>query len=67
MSSSASGRGGQVADHGNTYAVRIIVDGRALPLKEFLHDMIGGAVHGLVGGLRGVSEPTEVAIEVTRR
>jgi hypothetical protein len=57
---------GEVRDAGTTFAVRIEIDGRPLVLKEFLHDMIGGAVHGLVSGLRDVESPRTIRIDVTR-
>ncbi len=59
--------GGEVRDRGLRYEVRVEVDGRALPLKEFLHDLIGGAVTGLLSGLRGAGEASEVRLEIRRR
>jgi hypothetical protein len=60
-------RPGQRGDHGERYEVVIEVDGRPVPLKVFLHDLIGGAAVGLLSGLRGVDDPDHVRIEVRRR
>lgn len=57
---------GAAAREGLNYSVRIVADGRSIPLKEFLHDMIGGSVVGLVSGLRGVGEIGSVSIHVER-
>ena len=55
-----------VADSGQLFAVRISIDGRDVPLKVFLHDMIGGAVSGLILGLRDVGEPERIDIQVRK-
>jgi hypothetical protein len=59
--------GGGVSKEGVRFAVRVVADGRELELKEFLHDVIGGAVHGLLAGLRGVDAPKQLRIDVTRK
>jgi hypothetical protein len=60
-------KGGRaVASQGIKYAVVIEADGRTLELKEFLHDVIGGAVTGLLEGLRGVDAPRRVRVDVRR-
>jgi hypothetical protein len=46
--------------------VRLVVDGRELPLKEFLHDLLGGAAIGLVAGLKDAGNPETVHLEVRR-
>lgn len=67
MSSAAEGPDGTAPDPaGPKFRVRIEVDGQPLPLKDFLHDMVGGAAMGLVSGLRGAERPTELRIEVDR-
>jgi hypothetical protein len=48
------------------YAVRLIVDGRELALKPFVQDMLGGAVVGLVSGLKDGEDAGEVSLEVRR-
>ena len=58
--------GGNVGDSGVHYAVRVLVDGRELALKEFLHDVIGGAVDGMVRVLRDVDEPRSIRVDVTK-
>ena len=58
---------GQVGPHGRHYAVTIKVDGVSVPLKAFLHDLIGGAVTGLLKGLHNVADdPSKVEVEVRR-
>ena len=60
-------KSGDVGPVGNQYAVNLTVDGKTIPLKVFLHDLIGGAVTGLLQGLHNVpSDPSEVVIEVRR-
>jgi len=58
--------GGAYGDRGATWAVEITVDGARLELKEFLHDVVGGAVDGLLSGLRGVDRPTSIRIDARR-
>jgi hypothetical protein len=67
--SGARGRkgGGAVAPEGVEYAVVVEVDGRKLVLKEFLHDVIGGAVDGMLRALRDVDAPKHVRVDVTRK
>lgn len=58
---------GQVGPHGRHYAVTVRVDGESVPLKAFLHDLIGGIVTGLLKGLHNVADdPTTVEVEVRR-
>ena len=54
------------SDTGLEFEVDLRVDGHSIPLKEFIHDMVGGAVCGLVSGLRGVDGPEAVEIRVRR-
>lgn len=53
-------------ESGDLYRVHLRVDGEVVPIKAFIHDMIGGAVCGLVSGLRGIEDPGEVVIEVRK-
>ena len=48
------------------YGVRLVVDGRELSLKPFVQDMLGGAVVGLVSGLKHGENAGEVTLEVRR-
>jgi len=48
------------------FAVEIVADGKKLELKEFLHDVIGGAIHGMLSGLRDVEAPEKLEIDVRR-
>lgn len=63
-----SGRKGgrAVGPKGVRYSVSVVVDGRPLELKEFLHDVIGGAVDGMLSALRDVESPKNIRIDVTR-
>jgi hypothetical protein len=58
--------GGEIRERGVHYQVRLVVDGRELPLKEFLHDLLGGAAIGLVAGLKDAGNPETVHLEVRR-
>jgi hypothetical protein len=58
--------GGDVRPRGIHYAVELTVDGKKLELKEFLHDLIGGAVDGMLRGLRDVDAPRRIRVDVTR-
>jgi hypothetical protein len=58
--------GGKKSDRGVRYATTLTVDGVAVDLKEFLHDVLGGAVAGLVEGLRGVDAPKTIDLRVER-
>ena len=58
--------GGSVTERGMRWKVVVDVDGKSLPIKEFLHDMIGGTVVGLLTALRGVDAPKRVRLDVRR-
>jgi len=58
--------GGSVRPQGVRYAVEVRVDGKKLELKEFLHDLIGGAIDGMLSGLREVEAPKSLRVDVTR-
>ena len=58
--------GGTVTERGIRWEVVVDVDGKSLPIKEFLHDMIGGTVVGLLTALRGVDAPKRVRLDVRR-
>ncbi len=54
-------------DRGNSWQVEVSVDGKSVPLyKQFIHDMIGASVDGLVEELRGVDTPLEINVRVVR-
>jgi len=57
---------GRYSESGETFAVRLRADGREIPLKVFLHDLLGGSLVGLAEGLRGVDRPSVLEIEVRR-
>lgn len=52
---------------GPEFKVELTVDGRRLPLKAFLHDIIGGSVAGMVRGLEGTDALREIDIRIRRR
>jgi hypothetical protein len=58
--------GGVISSRGVRFAVKVEVDGTSIELKEFLHDVIGGAVDGLLAGLRAVDHPKSIKVDVTR-
>jgi hypothetical protein len=58
--------GGRLRPRGTRYAVKAVVDGRELEFKEFLHDLIGGAVDGMLEGLRDVDAPKSIRLDVER-
>lgn len=49
------------------FQVELTIDGRPMPLKPFLHDMIGGAVEGLCSGLKDVDHPQTIEVRVVRQ
>lgn len=53
---------------GPRYKVQLRVDGEVLPLKAFIHDLIGGAVMGMLEGLKaeGAADLVELRIETRR-
>ncbi len=55
---------GQVASRGISFEVAISVDGKPLPLKEFLHDLLGGAINGMVTALHGVDNPRRIEVSI---
>lgn len=46
------------------FRVEVKIDGRDVPLKPFLHEMFGGAVRGLVTGLKDVTDPRVIEMRV---
>ncbi len=58
---------GRISETGKRFRVVLHVDGRRLELKEFIHDMVGGSVAGLVEALRGVDHPRSIKLEIDRR
>ena len=46
---------------------KLIIDGKEIPLNEFVSKMIGGTVVGAVTSLRGIKEDWErIEIEITK-
>ncbi|MEE9391257.1 MAG: hypothetical protein V3W41_02000 [Planctomycetota bacterium] len=44
--------------------VELSIDGQRLPLKAFLHDVIGGSIVGMVEGLRDPGQKPLQTIEI---
>ena len=46
---------------------KLIVDGKEIPVNEFVSKMLGGTVVGAVTSLRGIKEDwKKIAVEVTK-
>ena len=46
---------------------KLVIDGKEIPLNEFVDKMLGGTVVGAVTSLRGIKEDWErIEIKVTR-
>ena len=46
---------------------KLLIDGKEIPLNEFVSKMIGGTVVGAVTSLRGIKEDWErIEIEITK-
>ena len=54
------------ADAPPRFSIELTIDGVTHSLKPFIHEMIGGAVMGLVQGLKGVDDPRQVTVRVER-
>jgi hypothetical protein len=48
-------------------AVRLHVDGKPVPMKGFVQDIVGFTVAAMVSNLKGVSDPKEIELIVTIR
>ena len=49
------------------FEVELELDGKVLPLKGFIHDILGGAVYGLIEGLKGFEPADVIQVRVRRR
>ena len=52
------------SENSKSMRVRLEIDGKVVPIKKIIQDMIGGAVIGLVKPLKGVDTPERIIIEV---
>ncbi|MEZ6194350.1 MAG: hypothetical protein R3F20_01275 [Planctomycetota bacterium] len=52
---------------GPRYKVELVVDGERMPLRSFIHDVVGGTVQGLVAGLKGAEGADRIEIRIERR
>jgi hypothetical protein len=52
------------SDGGTRFLVRLTVNGNVVGLKPFLHDMLGGAIEGLISGLRDIHDSETILLEV---
>lgn len=48
------------------YLVELKLDGKPLPLKGFIHDILGGAVYGMIEGLKGFESCETIDVCVRR-
>lgn len=44
--------------------VKVVVNGKKVPVKCFVQDIIGQAVVGMVSSLKGVAKPKNVEVKV---
>jgi hypothetical protein len=51
-------------DGGTRFLVHLTVNGKVVSLKPFLHDMLGGAIGGLISGLRDIHDSESICLEV---
>ena len=47
--------------------VRLRVDGKPVPMKGFVQDMVGFTTAALVSNLKGVSDPKEIELVIKIR
>ncbi len=52
---------------GPRYRVQLRVDGEVLPLKAFIHDLIGGSLMGMLEGLKATDDVDVVEIRIEKR
>jgi len=45
-------------------SARITVDGRPLPMNDFVHAMVGHIVLGMLAALKGVRRPRKIEVQV---
>ena len=46
------------------FVVELTLDGEPLVLKGFIHDMLGGAVHGMISNLKGYRDCRRIEVTV---
>ena len=47
--------------------VRLKVDGKVVPMKGFVQDLVGSTVLGMLSTLKGVKDPGEVELSIKVR
>lgn len=52
---------------GPRYRVELVIDGQRTPIRAFLHDVVGGAVDGMISGLEGGKSSSLIELRVERR
>jgi hypothetical protein len=52
---------------GPRYRVELVIDGKRTPIRAFLHDVVGGAVDGMISGLEGGRSSSLIELRVERR
>lgn len=49
------------------FDVELRLNGQILPLRGFIHDILGGAVYGMIENLKGFEDCDSLQIDVKRR
>ncbi len=49
------------------FEVELRLDDQILPLRGFIHDILGGAVYGMIENLKGFEDCDSIQIDVRRR
>ncbi len=48
------------------FEVELRLNGEILPLRGFIHDILGGAVYGMIEGLKGFQDCDSLEVKVTK-
>jgi len=46
--------------------VQVKIDGKLLPIKDFVQNFVGTTVIGMLSSLHGVSDPKEIEIKIQK-
>ena len=49
------------------FRIQVKLGDKILPMKGFIHDLLGGAVYGMIEGLKGYEDTDSIEIKVERR
>ncbi len=53
-------------DHKSEIQAELTVNGQEIELNDFIQDMIGRAVIGMIGSLKGVADVQTITLNVSR-